>query len=53
MRPGQLVRHAEFGRGTVRVVEAERVTVLFEDRGYVTLDTEIALDAELLELRGA
>ena len=53
VRPGQLVRHAEFGRGTVSVVEAERVTVLFEDRGYVTLDTEIALDAELLELRGA
>lgn len=51
MRPGQLVRHAEFGPGTVSVVEHDRVTVLFEDRGYVTLDAEIALDAELLQLR--
>ena len=38
----------EFGPGTVSVVEAERVTVLFEDRGYVTLDTQISLDSELL-----
>ncbi|GIG40176.1 RecQ family ATP-dependent DNA helicase [Cellulomonas phragmiteti] len=51
VRPGQAVQHAEFGAGTVSVVEAERVTVLFEDRGYVTLDTQIALDAELLRLQ--
>lgn len=48
VRPGQNVEHAEFGRGTVSVVEHDRVTVLFEERGYVTLDTEIAMDAELL-----
>ncbi|MBD7917690.1 RecQ family ATP-dependent DNA helicase [Cellulomonas sp. Sa3CUA2] len=50
LRPGQPVRHQEFGAGTVSVVEAERVTVLFEDRGYVTLDTQIALDSQLLTL---
>lgn len=50
VRPGQEVRHAEFGLGTVSVVEHERVTVLFAERGYVTLDTQIALDAELLTL---
>lgn len=48
VRPGQRVRHQEFGPGTVSVVEAERVTVLFEERGYVTLDTQIALDSQLL-----
>ncbi|MBF0687793.1 MAG: RecQ family ATP-dependent DNA helicase [Cellulomonas sp.] len=52
VRPGQRVHHQEFGDGSVTVVEAERVTVLFEDRGYVTLDTQIALDAKLLTVRG-
>ncbi|MBO3095872.1 RecQ family ATP-dependent DNA helicase [Cellulomonas dongxiuzhuiae] len=51
VRPGQPVRHQEFGAGTVSVVEAERVTVLFEDRGYVTLDTQIAMDSQLLTLQ--
>ena len=32
-------------------VEADRVTVLFEERGYVTLDTAIALDSGLLTPR--
>lgn len=48
LRAGQAVEHREWGAGTVSVVEAERVTVLFDERGYVTLDTTIALDAELL-----
>jgi ATP-dependent DNA helicase RecQ len=48
LRAGELVEHREWGTGTVSVVEAERVTVLFEERGYVTLDTAIALDAGLL-----
>jgi ATP-dependent DNA helicase RecQ len=48
LRAGELVAHREWGTGTVSVVEAGRVTVLFEERGYVTLDTEIALDAGLL-----
>jgi len=48
LRAGERVEHAQWGAGTVSVVEAERVTVLFEDRGYVTLDTAIALDGGLL-----
>ncbi len=48
LRAGETVEHREWGSGTVSVVEAERVTVLFEERGYVTLDTAIALDAGLL-----
>ena len=48
LRAGERVEHAQWGPGTVSVVEAERVTVLFEDRGYVTLDTTIVLDAGLL-----
>ncbi len=52
VRPGQLVRHQEFGPGAVTVVEADRITVLFEERGYVTLDTDVALDAEILTLEG-
>ncbi|NMR21288.1 RecQ family ATP-dependent DNA helicase [Cellulomonas fimi] len=47
-RPGQLVRHAEWGEGTVTVVEAERVTVLFADRGYVTLDSTLVVESGLV-----
>jgi ATP-dependent DNA helicase RecQ len=49
LRPGQAVRHAEWGDGQVSVVEEDRVTVFFPDRGYVTLDTAVALDGGLLE----
>ncbi len=48
LRAGQRVRHAEWGEGTVSVVEADRVTVLFPDRGYATLDLAVALDSGLL-----
>ena len=48
LRAGERVEHTQWGPGTVSVVVAERVTVLFEVRGYVTLDTTIALDAGLL-----
>ncbi|WP_258726485.1 RecQ family ATP-dependent DNA helicase [Cellulomonas sp. NS3] len=48
LRTGEHVEHTEFGAGVVSVVEAERVTVLFEERGYVTLDTAIALDSGIL-----
>jgi len=48
LRGGQPVVHAEWGPGTVSAVEADRVTVLFDDRGYVTLDTAISLDSGLL-----
>ncbi|MBC7291934.1 MAG: ATP-dependent DNA helicase RecQ [Actinotalea sp.] len=48
LRVGQPVEHAEWGPGTVAVVEAGRVTVLFGERGYVALDAEIALDSGVL-----
>ncbi|GEK20900.1 ATP-dependent DNA helicase RecQ [Cellulomonas xylanilytica] len=48
---GQPVVHAQWGPGTVSAVEADRVTVLFDDRGYVTLDTAVALDSGLLTPR--
>lgn len=48
LRPGQHVRHQAWGGGVVSVVEADRVTVLFESRGYVALDTAVALDSGVL-----
>jgi ATP-dependent DNA helicase RecQ len=48
LRTGDRVRHAEWGDGTVSIVEADRVTVLFEGRGYVTLDLAIALESGVL-----
>ncbi len=45
---GQSVRHTAWGVGVVSAVEADRVVVLFEDKGYVTLDTAVALDSGLL-----
>jgi ATP-dependent DNA helicase RecQ len=48
LRPGQAVEHAEWGAGQVSVVEEDRVTVFFAERGYVTLDTAVALESGLL-----
>ncbi|GAA2723228.1 RecQ family ATP-dependent DNA helicase [Cellulomonas aerilata] len=48
LHAGEQVEHTRWGPGTVSVVEADKVTVLFEERGYVTLDTAIALDGGLL-----
>lgn len=45
---GQAVRHEAWGPGVVAVVEPDRVTVLFEQRGYVALDTAVALDSGVL-----
>jgi len=45
---GQSVRHSAWGVGVVSAVEADRVVVLFEEKGYVTLDTAVALDSGLL-----
>ncbi|GGB93664.1 RecQ family ATP-dependent DNA helicase [Cellulomonas carbonis] len=47
-RPGQAVEHVEWGSGTVSVVEQGRVTVLFESRGYVTLDADLVVDSGVL-----
>lgn len=52
LRPGQAVEHAEFGAGQVSVVEEDRVTVFFADRGYVTLDTAVAWESGLLRDAG-
>lgn len=53
LRPGQPVEHAEWGAGQVSVVEEDRVTVFFADRGYVTLDTAVAWGSGLLKAASA
>ena len=53
LRPGQPVEHAEWGAGQVSVVEEDRVTVFFAERGYVTLDTAVAWESGLLRAASA
>jgi ATP-dependent DNA helicase RecQ len=53
LRPGQPVEHAEWGAGQVSVVEEDRVTVFFAERGYVTLDTAVAWGSGLLRAASA
>jgi ATP-dependent DNA helicase RecQ len=43
-----VVRHEEFGEGTVTDVEEDRLTVLFEDVGYRTLSARLVEDHALL-----
>ncbi|SFA70955.1 RecQ family ATP-dependent DNA helicase [Cellulomonas marina] len=50
VHPGQQVEHDEFGTGSVTVVEEDRMTVLFDEHGYVTLDTRLALDSGVLRV---
>jgi ATP-dependent DNA helicase RecQ len=45
---GTAVEHAEFGRGAVTDTEEGKLTVLFEDVGYRTLDPEIVEEKHLL-----
>jgi ATP-dependent DNA helicase RecQ len=45
---GAVVEHAEFGRGTVTDVEEGKLTVLFEEVGYRTLDPDIVVAKQLL-----
>jgi ATP-dependent DNA helicase RecQ len=49
-----VVRHAEWGRGTVLGYERDRMTVLFDDAGYKTLSVDLVRDNGLLaaETRG-
>jgi ATP-dependent DNA helicase RecQ len=42
------VRHGEFGDGTVMDAEDDRITVLFEDVGYRTLDLRVVEEQGLL-----
>jgi ATP-dependent DNA helicase RecQ len=46
--PAGRVRHPEFGEGVVMQQGGGRVTVLFEEAGYRTLDVETALEHDLL-----
>jgi ATP-dependent DNA helicase RecQ len=45
------VQHPAFGAGTVMDLEDDRVTVLFDDVGYRTLDLSIVEEGHLLEPR--
>jgi len=45
---GLAVEHPEFGRGSVTDLEEGKVTVLFEEVGYRTLDPEIVEEKNLL-----
>jgi ATP-dependent DNA helicase RecQ len=44
------VLHDEFGEGTVMDVEDDRVTVLFDDAGYRTLDLAVVEEHDLLRV---
>jgi ATP-dependent DNA helicase RecQ len=46
------VRHEEFGLGVVTDVEADRLTVLFDDVGYRTLSASLVEEKSLLEPTG-
>jgi ATP-dependent DNA helicase RecQ len=46
--PNSRVRHAEWGDGVVMRVEDDRLTVLFENGGYKTLDRTVVRDNGLL-----
>jgi ATP-dependent DNA helicase RecQ len=43
------VRHPEFGEGTVMSTEDDRVTVLFAEHGYKTLDLDAVRAHDLLK----
>jgi ATP-dependent DNA helicase RecQ len=43
------VRHGEFGSGTVTDLEADRITVLFDDAGYKTLSLTVVRRQSLLQ----
>ncbi|MEU4253517.1 RecQ family ATP-dependent DNA helicase [Amycolatopsis sp. NPDC026612] len=48
-RAESVVRHAEWGRGVVMTVEADKLTVLFDDVGYRTLSLPVVREQDLLE----
>ena len=45
------VRHATGGEGTVMSVEDDKLTVLFDNKGYKTLALDVVLAQGLLEQR--
>jgi ATP-dependent DNA helicase RecQ len=50
---GALVRHREWGDGTVMSEEGDRITVLFDSMGYRTLSLAAIADQGLLTARGS
>ncbi|MCE0766828.1 RecQ family ATP-dependent DNA helicase [Pseudonocardia kujensis] len=49
--PSTPVRHPEWGDGVVLATEADRLTVLFDERGYTTLSREAVEERGLLDVR--
>jgi ATP-dependent DNA helicase RecQ len=45
---GARVEHGAFGLGSVQRIESDRIVVLFDERGYVTLDAEVIADGDLI-----
>ena len=48
---GTRVAHETLGEGTVTGAEEGKVIVLFDDRGYTTLDTDLVIEQGLLSRR--
>lgn len=48
-RAENVVRHAEWGRGVVMTIEADKLTVLFDDVGYRTLTLPVVREQHLLD----
>jgi ATP-dependent DNA helicase RecQ len=48
-----VVRHPEWGLGTVLGYESDRMTVLFDQVGYKTLSTAVVRANDLLEVEPA
>ena len=46
---GSLVKHGEWGEGTVQRYDGDQMTVLFESVGYKTLSVELVTEGGLLE----
>lgn len=44
----EVVRHQEWGEGTVMAVEPDRITVFFESQGYKVLSTDLVAERGLL-----
>ncbi len=53
LTPSTPVRHPEWGDGVVLATEADRLTVLFDERGYTTLSRAAVEEKDLLDVREA
>ncbi|MFR9804553.1 RecQ family ATP-dependent DNA helicase [Pseudonocardia sp. RS010] len=53
LTPSTPVRHPEWGDGVVLATEADRLTVLFDERGYTTLSRGAVEENDLLDVREA